>query len=71
MHWVKCHYTAVKRMIYYKSKQYEHHVDELEIAREMAEKDYQNAFDELASGTEQTECETAEEQTVESEFFLF
>ena len=33
----KCHYTAAKRMVYYKSKQYEHHVDELEIEREMAE----------------------------------
>ena len=65
------HYTSVKRMVYYKCKQYEHHVDELEIAREMAEKDYQNAFDELAPGTEQTESETAEEQTVESEFCFY
>ena len=40
------------------------------LTREMAEKDYQNAFDELAPGTEQTESETAEEQTVESEFFF-
>ena len=36
----KGHYTAVKRMVDYKCKQYGHHVEELEIAREMAEIDY-------------------------------
>ena len=52
-------------MVDHKCKEYEHHVEELEIARERAENDYQDAFDELAPGTEQIESETAEEQTVD------
>ena len=37
----------------------------------MAENDYQDAFDELAPGTEQIESETTEEQTVDSENFVY
>ena len=58
-------------MVDHKCKEYEHHVEELEIARERAENDYQDAFDELAPGTEQIESETAEERTVESENFVY
>ena len=57
-------------MVDHKCKEYEHHVEELEHGRERAENDYQDAFDELAPGTEQTESETAEEQTVESKILF-
>ena len=67
----KDHYTAVRRIVDHKCKEYEHRVEELAIARERAENDYQDAFDELAPGTEQMESETAEEQTVESENFVY
>ena len=67
----KYHYTAVRRMVDHKCKEYEHHAEELELARERADNDYQDAFDELAPGTEQIESETAEEQTVESEKFVY
>ena len=52
-------------MVVYKCKQYEHHVEELEIAREWQKKFTQNAYAELAPVTEQIESETAEEQTIE------
>ena len=76
----KDHYTAVKGRVDSKCKEYEHHVEELELAREMAENDMQDAFDEIAPGmqdafdeiapgTEQTESETAKEQPVDSETF--
>ena len=66
----KDHYTAVRRMVDHKCKEYKHHVEELKHGRERAENDYQDAFDELAPGTEQTESETAEEQTEESKILF-
>ena len=66
----KDHYTVVKGRVDSKCKEYEHHVEVLELAREMAEKDMQDAFDEIAPGTEETESETAEEQPVDSETFV-
>ncbi len=66
----KQHYEARKRKIDYKSKVYEHHVEELEMAREAAENDY-DAFDDIASGTQQVEAETALEESAESETFVY
>ena len=66
----KEHYESMKYMINLKCKEYEHHVDELEEARNMAEADY-DAFDEIAPGTEQVEADTAEETPVESEAFVY
>ena len=67
----KDHYTAVKGRVDSKCKEYEYHVEELELAREMAENDMQDAYDEIAPGTEQTESEIAEEQPVDSETFVY
>ena len=50
--------------------QYEHHVEELDQARELAENDY-NAYDEIAPGTQQQESETAQEEPTVSEEFVF
>ena len=66
----KEHYEAMKHMIENKCSTYEHHVEELEQARLMAEEEY-DAFDEVAPGTQQVEAETAEEETVESEAFIY
>ena len=66
----KDHYTAVRGWIDCKCREYENHVEELQLAKEMAENDMQDAFDEIAPGTEQIESETAEEQPVDSEKFV-
>jgi hypothetical protein len=59
-----CHIKLLKRA------SYEHHVDDLELARNLAEAEY-NAYDEIAPGTQQEEAETAEEEPVESETFIY
>ena len=48
----------------------EHHVEELDQARELAENDY-NAYDQIAPGTQQQESETAQEEPTVSEEFVF
>ncbi|XP_060561861.1 uncharacterized protein LOC132721554 [Ruditapes philippinarum] len=66
----KQHYEARKHEIDIKCKVYEHHVEELQVAQEAAEKDY-NTFDEIAPGTQQVEAETAAEESVESDTFVY
>lgn len=66
----KDQYESFKHIIEHKCSQYENHVDELDIARDIAEAEY-NAFDEIAPGAQQMEAETAEEQPVESESFIY
>ncbi|XP_060573123.1 uncharacterized protein LOC132731041 [Ruditapes philippinarum] len=63
-------YESVQNAVNEKCACYEHHVDELELARNMAEEEY-NAYDEIAPGTQQEEAETAEEEPVESETFIY
>ncbi|XP_053402924.1 uncharacterized protein LOC123548901 [Mercenaria mercenaria] len=66
----KEHYESLKETVDQKCSYYEHHAEELEIARDLAEAEY-DAFDEIAPGTQQVEAETAEEETVESETFIY
>ena len=66
----KEHFESMKHMIELKCREYEHHVEELEQARDMAETEC-DAFDEIAPGTEQIEADTAEENAVESEAFVY
>ncbi|XP_060603693.1 uncharacterized protein LOC132756597 [Ruditapes philippinarum] len=63
-------YESVQNAVNEKCACYEHHVDELELARNMAEAEY-NAYDEIAPGTQEEEAETAEEEPVESETFIY
>ncbi|XP_053405183.1 uncharacterized protein LOC128558914 [Mercenaria mercenaria] len=66
----KDHYLAIKAKIDCKCMEYEHHAEQIEIAREMAEVD-EEIFDEIAPGTQQTEVDTAAEEVVESEAFVY
>lgn len=58
-------------MIEHKFNEYEHHADELEMARDIAEAENEDIYDELAPSTQQTEAETAEEESFESETFVY
>ena len=64
------HYLSMKRIIDWKCSSYEHHVEELELARDLAETEH-DAYDEIAPGTQQTEADTAEEEATESENFVY
>ena len=66
----EAHYLQQKNLIDVKVQQYEHHVEELEQARELAENDY-HAYDEIAPGTQEQESEANQEEAVESEEFVF
>jgi len=66
----EAHNLQLKKFIDFKVQQYEHHVEELEQARELAEKDY-NAYDDVAPGAQEQESEALQEEPVESEEFLF
>jgi hypothetical protein len=66
----KEHYESMKHMIDHKCATYEHHADELELARDLAEAEY-DAFDEIAPSTQQIEGDDAEEEPVESEQFIY
>jgi len=67
----KYHFEDKKARIDSKCEEYEHHVEALETARQMAENEHDDAFDELAPGAQQVEAETAEEEIVESEKFVY
>ena len=66
----KNHYSSIQHMIDSKCKEYEHHSDELEVARNMAEADH-DAYDEIAPATQQEEAEAALEEPIESESFIY
>ena len=66
----KAHFNSIQHMIDCKCKEYEHHMEELEQARNLAEADHE-AYDELAPATQQEEADTAEEAPVESESFVY
>ena len=63
-------YMQKKNIIDFKCNQYEHHADELDLAREKAQEEH-DAYDELAPSTQQMEGDTAEEEIVESEAFIY
>ena len=66
----KKHYESIKASIDMKCSEYEHHVEELDLAKAVAEPD-EDAYDELAPTTQKIEAETAEESTLESESFIY
>ena len=53
-----------------KSNEYEHHTEELELARQMME-DEENAYDQIAPNTEQENREAEEEGVKEAEIFVY
>ena len=66
----KEHYQSVQHIIDHKCNEYEHHVEELELARELAENEY-DAYDDIAPSAQQAEAEDAEEEPIESEAFIY
>lgn len=62
----KAYYETVRRNIQHKIKQYEHHADELDQARDIAEHD-ENVFDQIAPGAQEEEANSDQEQSNESE----
>ena len=65
----EAHYKSLKTSIQSKSNEYEHHTEELELARQMIE-DEENAFDQIAPNTEQ-EKKAEEEGVKEAENFVY
>ena len=66
----EAHYNSMKTSLEAKGNEYEHHVDELEIARQTAEAE-ENSFDEIAPSTEQENREAEEEGDTEAENFVY
>ena len=60
----------MKTSIESKSNEYEHHTEELILARQMME-DEENAFDQIATNTEQENREAEEEGVKEAENFVY
>ena len=66
----EAHYNSMKTSLEAKCNEYEHHVDELEIARQTAEAE-ENSFDEIAPNTEQENREAEEEGDTGAENFVY
>ena len=66
----EAHYNSLKTSLEAKGNEYEHHVDELEIARQTAEAE-ENSFDQIAPNTEQENREAEEEGDTEAENFVY
>ena len=66
----EAHYNSLKTSIESKSNEYEHHTEELELARQMI-RDVENAFDQIAPNTEQENREAEEEGVKEAENFVY
>ena len=66
----EAHYNALKTSTGSKSNEYEHHIEELELARQMIQ-DEEYAFDQIAPNTEQENRETEEEGVKEAENFVY
>ena len=64
------HYNSMKTSLEAKSNEYEHHVDELEIARQTAEAE-ENSYDQIAPNIEQENREAEEEGDTEAENFIY
>ncbi|KAH3786909.1 hypothetical protein DPMN_165024 [Dreissena polymorpha] len=65
----KSHYLSMQRIIDAKCKEYEQFA-ELELARDVVEAD-SRGFDDIAPSTEQMEGDTAEEEAIDSESFIY
>ncbi len=66
----KEHYISMKASVDDKFKQYEHNMEELELARQTAQEEF-DAFDELAPNTQQAELDAEQEGETESESFVY
>ena len=66
----EAHYNSLKTSIEPKSNEYEHHTEELELARQMRA-DEENAYDQIAPNTEQENKEAEEEGAKEAENFVY
>ena len=66
----EAHYNSVQTSLIPKRNEYEHHIEELELARQMME-DEQREYDQTAPNTEQENREAEEEGSKESEQFVY
>ena len=66
----RAHYITMKESLEIKRNQYEHHTEELELARQMMEAE-EAEYDELAPNAEQENREAEEEGVKESENFVY
>ena len=66
----EAHYKSVQTSLIPKRNEYEHHVEELELARQMME-DEQRQYDQTAPNAEQENREAEEEGSKESEQFVY
>ena len=66
----EAHYKSVQTSLILKRNEYEHHVEELELARQMME-DGQRQYDQTAPNAEQENREAEEEGSKESEQFVY
>ena len=66
----EAHYNSVQTSLIPKRNEYEHHIEELELARQMME-DEQREYDQTAPNAEQENREAEEEGSKESEQFVY
>ena len=66
----EAHYNSVQTSLVPKRNEYEHHIEELELARQMME-DEQREYDQTAPNAEQENREAEEEGSKESEQFVY
>ena len=66
----QAHYNSVQTSLIPKRNEYEHHIEELELARQMME-DEQREYDQTAPNAEQENREAEEEGSKESEQFVY
>ena len=66
----EAHYNSVQTSLIPKKNEYEHHIEELELARQMME-DEQREYDQTAPNAEQENREAEEEGSKESEQFVY
>ena len=66
----EAHYNSVQTLLIPKRNEYEHHIEELELARQMME-DEQREYDQTAPNAEQENREAEEEGSKESGHFVY
>ena len=66
----EAHYNSLQTSLIPKRNEYEHHIEELELARQMME-DEQREYDQTAPNAEQENREAEEEGSKESEQFVY
>ena len=66
----EAHYKALKTSIESKSNEYEHHAEELELARQLMENE-DNAYDQITPNAEQESREAEDEGIIEADKFVY